>query len=209
MKKLLFIIILLLASCPLLVSNATAKGNKPTLELDTTITPNPPSEAPEVGQTFQVNVTVSDVTDLFSWQIMLIFDTTILNATEVIEGPFLKQGGETFSPSPVIENDYNATHGYILAASTLLAGTGVNGTGVLATIYFVGEAEGISDLILDVSGQIHTYKTILEDSKGNLIPFDVNVTQVQVVPEYIPIALLIAFMATAILLVAMKNKPLT
>jgi len=210
MKKVLFIVILLLASCPLLMSNVTAEGNKPIVTLDvTTITPNPPSEAPEVGQAFEVNVTISNVTDLFDWQIMLIFDTTILNATDVTEGPFLKQGGDTYFPTPDINNDYNATHGYVFAGSTLMGGTGVNGSGVLATICFVGEAEGISNLVLDVSGQIYGFKTLLENSEGAEIPFDIVVTQVQVVPEYIPLALLITFIVTATLLVAMKKKPLT
>jgi hypothetical protein len=45
------------------------------------------------GQTFNLNVSISGVTDLFSWQFDLSFDHTLLTANSISEGPFLKTGG--------------------------------------------------------------------------------------------------------------------
>jgi len=137
----------------------------------TTLTVTASNLNPAVGETFEVYINVSDVTDLFSWQILLVFRKTCLAALNVEEGDFLKQGGGTYFPSPVIENNYNATHGYIFASSTLLAGTGVSGSGLLLTVTFNGTRDGISELVLDSSGRIYGYKTLLLDSNLEDIPF--------------------------------------
>ena len=50
---------------------------------------------PEVGGSLQVNVSVMEVTDLYGWQFTLYYNNTLLNCTEVSEGPFLKSNDET------------------------------------------------------------------------------------------------------------------
>jgi len=97
-----------------------------------------------ICQNFTVNIRISKVADLYGWQFKLSWNPILLDAVNITEGPFLKQGGETFF-WPIINN----TGGYILADCTLLGNvSGVNGDGTLATIslHVKGEGECILDL---------------------------------------------------------------
>jgi hypothetical protein len=104
----------------------------------------------EIGVSFTINVTITNVTNLYGWQFTLYYKSSILNATGVNEGPFLKQdGSQTFFFAPVFTDEYNATHGQIvLTASRIAAETGVNGTGTIAAITFKTLAYGNSPLDL-------------------------------------------------------------
>lgn len=131
---------------------------------------NPPNiTGLEIGDTFQIDIMVSDVIDLYAWQFSLFYRNDILNATSIIEGPFLKTHPDTDNTifgSYIFTDTYNATHGLILAASTLSeVHGGVDGTGTLATINFKVKGEG--DCLLALR------ETKLVDSAepfGNLIP---------------------------------------
>lgn len=94
--------------------------------VDTAITP---------CQSFTVNITVAEVTDLYHWKLTVYYKNDILNVTDVSEGSFLQGGGAT-SFQTEIQNNYNTTHGRINANSTLLGATGVDGNGTLAIISF-------------------------------------------------------------------------
>lgn len=124
-------------------------------------------------EVFTINITVTDVTNLYGWEIKLYYDPLILNGTSVSEGQFLKSVGETFFNSTLNDN-YDATRGRIKAFSTLLGETpGVNGTGVLLTVTFKTRSLGISALDLE--------DIILADINSNLIPHTVASGAVQVV----------------------------
>jgi hypothetical protein len=115
-------------------------------EGSTTIQATPSTTTVESGTTFTLDVTVADVTDLAVWEFRLFYLNTILNCTNITEGPFSKVGGSTFFKS-TIRNAYNATHGWLSAGSTLLGQVpGVNGTGTLATITFQTMAAGDTPL---------------------------------------------------------------
>jgi hypothetical protein len=115
-------------------------------EGSTTIQLVPSTTTVGSGTTFTLDVTVTDVTDLAVWEFRLFYLNTILNCTNITEGPLLKAGGSTFFDS-TIRNAYNATHGWLLAGSTLLGQVpGVNGTGTLATITFQTVAAGDTPL---------------------------------------------------------------
>ena len=102
-----------------------------------------------VGESFVINVTVAEVTGLYGWEFKLYYNTTILNATDVVEGPFLKTGGTTFYGVKEINDGYNATHGRVWAfCSLLLAPAGVDGSGTLATVNFTVTGLGSSVLSL-------------------------------------------------------------
>jgi len=124
-----------------------------TLAQETRLSVNPSSiTGLEIGDTFQINITVSDVTDLYGWQFSLYYPSIILNATSIVEGPFLKTHPDTDNTLyyiPIFTDTYNSTHGLIVAASTLSqVHGGVSGTGTLATITFKVKAEGDSPLNL-------------------------------------------------------------
>jgi len=141
-----------------------------TLAANTTLSIDPPQIAGlNVGDTFQVNVTVSNVIDLYAWQFSLYYRGDVLNATEVTNGPFLEghpDTDETMLLTPVFTDAYNATHGVIIASSTLVeVEGGVSGSGTLVTVTFkIREA---------ASSTLHLTGTKLVDSAipfGNLIP---------------------------------------
>jgi hypothetical protein len=153
-----------------------------------TISVNPPVlTGLEIGDTFTIDIIVTDVTDLYSWQFPIYYKSSVLNATGVSEGPFLKQdGAQTFFAAGSFTDNYNATHGLIFIGVTRYnVAKGVDGTGVLATISFKAIAYGNSPLYLDPVGEPPDYniRTKLVDSAqpfGNLISHTVNQGRVHV-----------------------------
>jgi hypothetical protein len=110
---------------------------------------DPPTTITSIDDTFSINITVSDVTDLGGWEFKLYYLSSKLNGTNIIEGPFLKQGGYTYFAIVNFIDTYNSTHGIAWVTCTLL-GTdpGVNGNGTLATITFKAKQLGTSSLSL-------------------------------------------------------------
>jgi hypothetical protein len=112
----------------------------------TTIQVTPTNSTGYLNETLYINVTVTDVTNLFGWQFKLYFLNSILNCTSVTSGPFLTSLGSTFDIFDV-QNGYNSTHGRILAASTLMGGgNSANGTGVVAMLQFNAGNLGLTPL---------------------------------------------------------------
>jgi hypothetical protein len=114
-----------------------------------------------VGQDFTVNINASDIDNLVGWQFQLGWNLTILTLINVTEGAFLKSGGDTF-----FGYELNETLGYVLAYSSLLRNvTGVNGTGVLASIELHVKNQGSCNLdlhnteLVDASEQLITHTT--------------------------------------------------
>lgn len=99
-----------------------------------------------LDESFIVNITVSDVSDLYGWQFNLTFDPTIVNVVNVTEGPFLKQAGSTWMPDVTIHNFV----GWVFSGDSLFPfpEEGATGSGVLASVLFNVTAEGESDLNL-------------------------------------------------------------
>ena len=101
------------------------------------------------GAPFSVNITVTDVTNLTSWQFNLYYLNSVLTCTNVSEGPFLKSGGGTYFGFSIV-NNYNSTTGYAQVYCTLLGMTAyVNGSGVIATVNFQSISAGSTPLHLD------------------------------------------------------------
>jgi len=97
-----------------------------------------------LGQSFSINVTVSDVVDLYAWEIELSWNPSLLGTISVTERSFLESGGDTFFIYNV-----NDTQGHILIDCTLIGQiVGVNGGGVLATVTFLALGAGETSLDL-------------------------------------------------------------
>jgi len=101
------------------------------------------------GGTFTVDVTVTDVNNLYGWQFLMHFDPDVVQVDNVTEGPFLGSTGETpFPLPPTIDND----QGFVIAGSTFqlpFPADGVTGNGVLATIAFSVTGRGTINLEFD------------------------------------------------------------
>jgi len=109
----------------------------------TTVSVSPSTITASVGQNFTVNVTVSNVYDLYGWQFRLNWTAGLIEVVKVTEGPFLKLGSTYFYW------DINATAGRMVADCTLLGNVpGVSGSGTLATITFNVKGVGQSPLTL-------------------------------------------------------------
>jgi len=99
------------------------------------------------GSYFSIDVNVNSSDSLFTYQFYLRWNATLLEAVSVEEGEFLNAGGTVETQfTPKI---YNAT-GYLYVACTRLGwGTfGRAGLGTLATVTFLVEKEGESNLDL-------------------------------------------------------------
>lgn len=118
-------------------------------------------------QTFSVDVTITDVTDLACYQFYIYYNTAVLSCTgaDLPSGHFLTP---VIDPSYIFvikgyNNSYNATHGRVWVGATLMADEpGKNGGGTLATINFEALAVGSSTL--------RFHHTVLGDSAAEAMP---------------------------------------
>jgi hypothetical protein len=103
----------------------------------TTVYVDPQTIKEVVNQDFQVNITVSNVANLYGWQFKLGWNATILGLMNVTEGPFLKSIRQTIFSYKLNETNYHI----VVECSYMGNVPGANGNGVLATIRFhVNEA---------------------------------------------------------------------
>jgi hypothetical protein len=100
------------------------------------------------AETVQLNMSIADVFNLTSWEMKVYYNSTILNATQIVEGPFLSTIGATTFQIYQFTDNYNSTHGRIWANCSLNAKTsGKNGAGTLATIAFKAKASKGNTLV--------------------------------------------------------------
>jgi PKD repeat protein len=115
------------------------------------------------GDVFAVNIMISGVADLKSWQFAISFHgllEEVLRVTEVIEGDFLMMGGETY-----FTYNIDNTAGLVIVADIIIGPVpGVYGDGWLATVIF--EVVGGGESPLDLSN------TTLLDSNSVMIAHD-------------------------------------
>lgn len=113
----------------------------------------------EPGIVMTLDVNASALTDLYAYQLSVLYDPTLFKATSVTEVPFLTGGGATFFDGGTIDN----TAGEIsFVFDTLLGpGPGVTGSGLLDAISFTVLRHG--------SGTISLSDVLALDSIGNVI----------------------------------------
>jgi len=101
-------------------------------------------------ENFTIDINIFNVTNLYSWEFKLYYDSSVLNGTSVTEGPFLQTSGSTNFVIKNFTDAFNATHGLVWVSCTLLPPPPVSasGSGTLATISFHVEALGESALDL-------------------------------------------------------------
>jgi len=130
---------------------------KPPKIVDTAMTP---------GTTFNVTLEVANVTDMYAYELKIYYKNSILNATKAVRPPghFMEPSdpANQFIPKWEIKNNFNATHGRIWLAFTLLAPeVPKTGSGVLARITFQVVGVGSTSICLK--------DTKLADSAGSSI----------------------------------------
>jgi hypothetical protein len=131
---------------------------------DSVVSIQPSVSIPGVGETFDVLVEISSVSDLYAFQFDISFDPAILSAIDVTEGSFLPGGGFTFFIPGSIDN----IAGSISSTADILltAVAGVSGSGTLADLQFQALTVGTSPIGLS--------NVILLDSTLSDISFSTN-----------------------------------
>jgi LysM repeat protein len=134
------------------------------LAQDTRVRIDPASREVAVGATTTVDIRIENVTGLFGAEVHLSFDPALLEVVDADTGTDGVQiePGEFLSPYFTAENIVDQVHGKIhFAASQGPDDESVNGSGVLATVTFRGEAVGTSAVSFD--------SAILADRDGGQI----------------------------------------
>jgi hypothetical protein len=140
---------------------------------DSVVSIQPSVSIPGVGETFDVLVEISSVSDLYAFQFDISFDPAILSAIDVTEGSFLPGGGFTFFIPGSIDNIGGSIS--FTADILLTAVSGVSGSGTLADLQFQALTVGTSPVNLS--------NVILLDSNLSDIPYNTSNGSVSPVPE--------------------------
>lgn len=122
------------------------------------------ANATEPPTYYLVNVTVTNVTDLFEWSISLEF-----NSSYVVVENMSRPINDVFEGREVIEGlrDVDNTGGHVLWGFTISKGLSFYGNGTLCQIWFRGIAQGISNMTFGDYGLIGN--TYLKNSNSTLI----------------------------------------
>lgn len=97
------------------------------------------------GQSVTINISISNVANLYGWDVNLGWNSSLLDSVSVVEGPFLKSGGTTFFSYYFL----NTTEEHLHVDCTLRGDIrGVNGTGTLMMVQFHVITNGACDLNL-------------------------------------------------------------
>jgi hypothetical protein len=122
----------------MLVATETTQANPGVIAIE-------PAEIRDIssGGSFSVNVTVTDVSEVYGWQVNITYNPQILNVDNVTEGTFLKQVNQT-----VFMKTIDNTGGYVLLSATFfpIPEHGVSGSGLLVQVAFSVKGSGSSSL---------------------------------------------------------------
>jgi len=120
----------------------------------TTVSIKPERVKAALNAVFTVDINISDVADLYGYELMLWFKNSVLQATKA-ERP-VRHFLTPFDPDKIfvakweIKNDYNSTHGRVwLSVILMTPEVGKTGSGILVWLTFKGIKEGITPLTLD------------------------------------------------------------
>jgi parallel beta-helix repeat protein len=126
--------------------------------------------AKTLGEKFTINITISDVVNLYSFEFQLIYNTTLLDATAVNVGGFLNP------PYSITKQIIDDAAGFIwLSVQAQSPAPSTNGSGTLATVTFMVPTEsGIwYKGFLPLECDLHVNSTMLKTDQGVTVPNDV------------------------------------
>jgi hypothetical protein len=173
---------------------------------------DPPHLTVDVGQTCTVTINISGVEEpgVFSYQLELHFDNTLLNITAVTypSDNFIAKGIPAgimvfYAPADSATIAEANTNGYINLAASPLADPetvgGRTGSGVLATVNFTGIGVGSSTLEIKEVG-------LLDPAGAYVTQYTVNNGVVDVVPEFTLALLVFAFLSITLVTTMLRKR---
>ena len=116
----------------------------------------------EPGVDFSINIKIINVTRLYSWEVILSWDKDVLEVTNVVEGPFLSQGGQY--STYFVKKIYN-DKGFVRIDCTIMGGdatTNADGSGTLATITFSVKTPGTTPIHFNQTLLLTYYLNVIE-----------------------------------------------
>lgn len=124
----------------------------------------------QAGSYVEIHINISDVSDLYAWQVNITWNPDVLNFTRIVAyGDFLARTSSPNGTSRIYDFVYasNAT-GYAAIAESILGGDypGISGNGRLVTIEFNVVGYGYTDLTISTSGNLST--TLLNSARGSI-----------------------------------------
>jgi len=175
-----FIILIITIITVLIVPGEPWKSHPPTVTVESTY------NLTEVGKTFLVNITVSDVSNLFLWVLNMSWDPNVITITtgdthglkksgiyyNIYEGPFMKSLNPTRG---LLVSKINLTTGTIskLSCAFSSAGSYATGTGVIAIINFTMVSKGTTPIDINGPSTIYLRHPVLQDPSSNEMPIEV------------------------------------
>jgi hypothetical protein len=155
-----------------------------------------------VGDTFSIDVNISDIADLFAWQFDVGFAPALVSGQSMTEGAFLSSGGSTFFIDGATDNTLGTIGG--TASSLLSAVSGVSGDGVLASFAFSAVAEGTA--LFSLSNVI-LLDSVFGDLQAALVGLSLTIGPKAEPPVGVPEPSVLAlFMAGALVLVLSRRR---
>ena len=164
---------------------------------------DPPTQTVDaVGDFFTANVSVANVSNLYGYEFKLYYNSTVMNGTMVIDGSFLKGGGQPFFRIINFTDHYDSMYGVVWIASFLLGNaSGVSGGGVLATIK-------LKSLAVGESVPLHLVDVELFDSSGSPIPHENFDGIVTVIPEFTSMFVFLTLVIASLFVVLVGKRAL-
>lgn len=154
MKKIQFALIFITSIMILFSCTEKAFAQTPTLRFD------PTPKLVDMGETFNVNLVVDNVTNLGAFEFELTYNSGVIHADAATMGAFLGSTGRTVIPAGNTIDNETSPGKVTMSAASLGTSPGPNGSGVLATFTFTPQSDGSSTLALqyvqlaDVDGQV-------------------------------------------------------
>ncbi|RME52470.1 hypothetical protein D6783_04610 [Candidatus Woesearchaeota archaeon] len=147
LAKTLLLLLLLILTTTFFTSCSQEALPKPQ---GTAIFPEPQEHEAKEGEQFTIAIKGQNLNDLSGFQFNLAYDPQVLEAVRVEEGEFLKRAGETFKVGPDLSTaGLIANFAVVKLGGGGKIGTGVSGSGTLATITFKAKKKGTSQLAFE------------------------------------------------------------
>jgi len=208
-------ILVLLAICAVQTFRSQASNIVVNAQTGTVVSAVPQTTTPKVGQMLTVNLTITNVQNLYALNATLYWNSSVLEFVSVslLLGVQAHPGGVLYGnqiSSTVIAGDVFVQQSvasqsigeYHLVATSVSPADSFNGSGTIATITFNATSLGHSRL--DLATELADHPS--PDETSNLIDHTDVVGSVDVIPEFPAMITVVLFLALATVVLAFSKK---